>query len=277
MEGAFLDGAYMLRATLFRAHLEQAILGSAHLEQALLHGAHLEGARIRGTYFDAGTNLSHVHVYDETYGPAFIGEVRWQGVNVAAVDWSQLSILSEERVALWRKMPDGKRKSPDRRVDEFEEAVRAYRQLAIVLRSQGLNEDADRFAYRANVLQRQVLRLQGRFLRYIGSLLLGLVAGYGYRPVRSVITYVLVTTAFAAAYFSITNFNLVPFLPTHSVRLAWYEALVLSVSSFHGRGFFPATLALGDPLAILAAIEAIVGLLIEITFIATFTQRFFAR
>ncbi len=31
----------------------------------------------------------------------------------------------------------------------------------------------------------------------------------------------------------------------------------------------------GDPVAILAAIEAIIGLLIEISFIATFTQRFF--
>jgi hypothetical protein len=33
----------------------------------------------------------------------------------------------------------------------------------------------------------------------------------------------------------------------------------------------------GDTLARLAAGEAIIGLLIEITFIATFTQRFFAR
>jgi hypothetical protein len=34
---------------------------------------------------------------------------------------------------------------------------------------------------------------------------------------------------------------------------------------------------LGDNLARIAAVEAILGLLIEITFIATFTQRFFAR
>jgi hypothetical protein len=50
------------------------------------------------------------------------------------------------------------------------------------------------------------------------------------------------------------------------------------VTSFHGRGFFPGGgLALDDPITILAAIEAILGLFIEITFIATFTQRFFAR
>jgi hypothetical protein len=52
---------------------------------------------------------------------------------------------------------------------------------------------------------------------------------------------------------------------------------VLSISSFHGRGFFQPVQSLGDPVAIIAAVEAIVGLLIEISFIATFTQRFFGR
>jgi hypothetical protein len=52
---------------------------------------------------------------------------------------------------------------------------------------------------------------------------------------------------------------------------------VLSISSFHGREFFTTGISLGDNLARLAAGEAIVGLLIEITFIATFTQRVFAR
>jgi hypothetical protein len=36
-------------------------------------------------------------------------------------------------------------------------------------------------------------------------------------------------------------------------------------------------LSLGDSIAVISAVEAIIGPLIEITFIATFTQRFFAR
>jgi hypothetical protein len=52
---------------------------------------------------------------------------------------------------------------------------------------------------------------------------------------------------------------------------------VLSISRFHGRGFFVSSISLGDNLARIAAGEAIIGLLIEIIFIATFTQRFFAR
>ena len=63
----------------------------------------------------------------------------------------------------------------------------------------------------------------------------------------------------------------------HSQALSWNEALVVSLTAFHGRGFFATAFQPGDPQAALAALEAIIGLLIEITFIATFTQRFFAR
>ena len=63
--------------------------------------------------------------------------------------------------------------------------------------------------------------------------------------------------------------------PSTFAPLAWYEALILSVSSFHGRGFFQPVQSLGDPIAALAAIEAVIGLVIEISLIATFTQRFF--
>ena len=61
------------------------------------------------------------------------------------------------------------------------------------------------------------------------------------------------------------------------LRRCLAEALVLSVSSFHGRGFFLQSMTLSDPFARLAAAEAVLGLLIEISFIATFTQRFFGR
>ncbi len=58
------------------------------------------------------------------------------------------------------------------------------------------------------------------------------------------------------------------------------DALVFSLTSFHGRGFFPGLgneTSLHNPLVMLAAIEAVVGLFIEISFIATFTQRFFGK
>jgi hypothetical protein len=41
---------------------------------------------------------------------------------------------------------------------------------------------------------------------------------------------------------------------------------VLSINAFHGRSFFQPVQSLGDPVAILAAAEAIIGLLITISF-----------
>jgi hypothetical protein len=60
-------------------------------------------------------------------------------------------------------------------------------------------------------------------------------------------------------------------------HLAWNEAIVIRMTAFHGRGFFPEEFKPGDPQALVAAIEALVGLLIEVTFIATLTQRLFGK
>src|SRR5713226_3956820 len=60
-------------------------------------------------------------------------------------------------------------------------------------------------------------------------------------------------------------------------HLAWYEAIVVSMTAFHGRGFSPSAFSPGDPLSIASAIEAFVGLIIEVTFIATLTRRFFGQ
>jgi hypothetical protein len=90
-----------------------------------------------------------------------------------------------------------------------------------------------------------------------------------YKPWRSFVAYLLVITTFAIAYF----------IMGHSVGpvLSPLSSFVFSMTSFHGRGFFPGGIGLDDPLTVLAAIEAFVGLLIEVTFIATLTQRFFGK
>jgi hypothetical protein len=167
--------------------------------------------------------------------------------------------------------------------------VRAYRQLAAQLRAQGMSEVADRFLLRSQICQRRVLlrqplqawrrpwRLPGAVGRYLGSWVLALLAGYGYRPGRTILWYLVVIASFAFLYMQATT-GWIPFglpAPSALAPLPWYEALILSVSSFHGRGFFQPLQSLGDPVAALAATEAVIGLFIEISFIATFTQRYF--
>jgi len=152
----------------------------------------------------------------------------------------------------------------------YQTAVRANRQLAVVLQTQGMNEDASRFAYRAQRLQRIVQWRQGRYGQFLFSLFLDLLAGYGYKPVRSFIAYICVILGFATAYYLLG--------PTVHLPLTPLEAIVFSMTSFHGRGFSPSqSITLSNPLTVLAALEAFVGLTIEVTFIATLTQRLFGK
>jgi len=158
-------------------------------------------------------------------------------------------------------------------LERFQAAVRANRQLAVVLRAQGLNEAADRFAYRAHVLQRRVLWRSGArsYGSYFFSCFLDVLAGYGYKPGRTVIAYISTILSFAIIYFSLG------LLAGYRASISPLYAFIISIISFHGRGFFPSGFLPTLPMAVFAACEAIIGLTIEISFIATFTQRYFGK
>ena len=268
LERAFLKQAHLEGAFLNDAHLEGAILARAFLVGADLSNAHLQGADFSGAHLE-GADIENVTLCNKKHGAPRLADVRWENINVTVVPWSQMKILGDEQKAREKKH-DGKVKDRDTRLEEYEVAVRANRQLTVVLQTQGLNEDAARFAYRAQKLQRSVLWYQKKFGQYLFSLFLSLTSGYGYRLWRSFATYLFVIVGFATAYYLLGTTIKLPLSPL--------EAIVFSVTSFHGRGFSPGeNIGLSNPLTILAAIEAFVGLIIEVTFIATLTQRFFGK
>jgi len=260
---AQLEGADLSEAQLEGADLSGAQLKGAHLSEAQLGGADLSGAQLKRAI------LRNVILGDQQRIGPRLADLQWGETNLAVVDWSQVAALGDEHQARQKKTPGGKKKGQAERVSEYQAAVRANRQLAVALQAQGLHEEAARFAYRAQRLQRIVLRRQRKVVAYLFSGVLDLLAGYGYRPGRSVIAYLVIIVGFMGLYLLNAHFV--------TPHLRWDEALVLSVSSFHGRGFFSQEISVGDTYARLAAAEAVVGLLIEISFIATFTQRFFGK
>ena len=279
LEEANLSRAQLEGAVLTRAHLEAAVvrevsmsevnLFHARLQGATLTRSRMDGADLRFAFLDNATYLRGIILTADTTGPCWLAGVRWGEADLSLVNWFQLSELADER---WAKQPrnsKGERKTNALRVEDYQIALRANRKLATVLGDQGLNDESDHFAYRAQTLQRQVLRHSGwrKFGRYLFSWFLDGLAGYGYRPGRTALWYLALVLSFAVAYWLLGP------LEGHPFR--WDGALVFSVTSFHGRGFFPGGLALEDGVTKLAALEAVVGLLIEISFIATFTQRFF--
>jgi hypothetical protein len=251
------------------------------------------GTDLRFAFFDSATNLERVEFGEEESGLVWIADVQWGGVNLSMVDWTRVNMVGDEYMACQAVTRAGETKERRKLLEDYRAAVRANRQLANAMRAQGMNEEAVPFAYRAQVLQRKVLwrqmlwgqveslqpamqpagawqrgkellwRIQ-KFGASIFSWFLDVLAGYGYKPGRSLLVYLLVIAAFALCYYGLG-------------QLAPREAFIFSVTSFHGRGFLPGPFALSSPITALAALEAIIGLFIEISFIATFTQRFFGR
>jgi hypothetical protein len=260
-----------------KANLSEANFAEANLCDASLREANLSGSRLCKANL-SGADLMRVKLDDDvdlnkaTFSTTTLRDIRWNGVDLTQVRWGVLSRLGDDT--------DSSATSEDK--------TRANMQLATRLREQSISYHANRFAYRAQVWHRRVLRERGGFMSYLGSLFLDLLAGYGYKPARTLIAYLLVIGSFTLimrfgvvdASCSITGVTSSGSLnasctPTHNLALR--EAFVFSLTSFHGRGFFPGGLGLDSPITFAAAIEAVIGLIIEVSFIATFTQRFFGR
>ena len=127
------------------------------------------------------------------------------------VDWQQAPVIGDETEARNANDSQGKKNSAYLRLVYYQRAARAYRQLAVALRSQGLNEAADRYAYRGHLMQREVLWRQAiapqkqhpvsliyrlrSFLAFWWSNVLWALAGYGYYPTFSVVAYLVIIEA----------------------------------------------------------------------------------
>ncbi|HEV8193450.1 MAG TPA: hypothetical protein VGP82_18460 [Ktedonobacterales bacterium] len=159
-----------------------------------------------------------------------------------------------------------------RTANDIENVVWANRQVAVLLRAQGLNEQGDRFAYRAQVCQRAVLRKQRKLGGYLFSLLLAALAGYGYRLGRIVVAYALIFGVLAAASLASDEVSgQAPLTVPHA-----FDALQISLNAVHGRVVF-AQFHLDTLHSWLATAEAIVGIGIEGVFVAMLIQHFFGR
>ena len=250
--------------------MEDRDLYKAHLEGTLLKRSFLGGASLRCAFLDVGTDFDDVKLEDERLGCVWLADIHWGGANYSRAGWAKIKMLGDEIEARRSTRWDGKEKNDYEILNFYHWAVRANRQVTAALQAQGLNEEAARFAYRAQVLQRKVAWIEKKTSQFLFLVFLGLFAGYGYKLWRSFVTYILVIGLFALTYFLMG--------PKAGVSLSPLESVVFSMTSFHGRGFFPGgDIRLSNPIVVLAAIEAFVGLVVEVTVIATLSHRIFKK
>lgn len=258
LRSADLSYATLTDTYLQEAHLEGADLTNAHLEGADFSKAYLEGADLRSAWLDSKTVLSKATLDTTTR----LGDIQWSGVgavNLTQIDWEQVPSLGDEH---------GVGRHTDASVHEA--AVRAYRQLAAQLRAQGVSEVADRFAYRAQVCQRGVFRRKHQWAGWVLQTLLAVLAGYGFRLWRIFAAYLFVLTIFAALYFVLG----LPKTQDVSTLNRAGDAFLVSLTAIHGRVFLE-QLGQYSAQAWVAAVESVVGIVIEGVFVAMLIQRFF--
>lgn len=256
---ADLTQAILRDADLSGADLTAAVLEQARLENADLSGAHMQGANLAGAHLDRA-NLSQVDLTGvsidtvEALKPAILDP----GTRLGAVSWGGVTAKS------YRQVQDR-----DKKLRAYRDVGQVNHDIAEMLRNKGLLAEASSYHLEQEKMRRRILRATGNYPGWVFSWLLNLISGYGERLGRTVLTYLAVVGSFAAAYFITINV-----LHAQASTLEWYQALALSLSSFHGRGFISPSVSLGDPLATIAAIEAVTGLFIELIFIASFSRRF---
>lgn len=157
----------MKDAYLRRTHLQGARFRCADLVKANLRGTHLEGADLNGVQL-RNAQLAYIKLADEKQVGPRLADAHWDDTNLAVVEWSQIEVLGDEYEARQRYR-NGEVKDKATQLRHYERAVRANRQLAVAFENLGLNEEAARFAYRAQKLQRVVLRRQKKFGQYVFS------------------------------------------------------------------------------------------------------------
>jgi hypothetical protein len=126
-----------------------------------------------------------------------------------------------------------------------------------------------------------VLRQQGKWVQRRFWQALNLTAGYGYKPIRLVYCYLgMLALSTGVLFWQSLVVTPQPLLPGGPPPQQWYElfgeAFVASLTALHGRRFFQGQLQSGLQSA-MVAIDAVAGLLIEASFVATFIQRVFGE
>ncbi len=259
---ANLNGTDLETANLEDTNLASASLKKANLNEAILKRTNLEAVSLDGAYLDK------VILGDEKcVGPQIV-DVEWGNVNHTLIPWSQVKMLGDEHYAR-QKVQDKNVRDKFTCLEKYVKAVRANRQIAVALEHQGLSEDAVRFAYRACILQRKVYWKKRVFGKWFGSLILALLAGYGYRVWRIILAYLFVIIVCAVAYFVLGMY--------YEPHLSFLEAVLTSITAFHGRVFSEPFLHSNEPQLWVTAFEAVAGLVVEGMFIAMLTQKFFGK
>ena len=222
--GTNLWGANLEGIRGHRIDLRAACLAHTYMEKAQLRYANLAGTDLHGSQLKE-VDLEDAILCDPKGITPRLADITWGGTKLSNLDWSNMRQLGDDSYA--RKLTHQGGVSKKETMKAYREAMRASLQVSVMLEQQGLGDEAVRLRYRSKVLHRRLLWLQHAWKQWLGSLLLALIAGYGYRLWRIFMVYGINICFWALLY------------KVLSLRMSLVDAMLLSVT---GRGLTDAQL-----------------------------------
>ena len=216
-ENLDLVEANLQRANLEHTNLQEANLRGANLQEANLRHTNLQGAGLWDTNLQRA-NLEHTNLQEANLRGANLQEANLRGANLqeanlfkANLQGARLFKVKFDNSSLWEAKLDDivineisgdKWKNSLAKLMTYEEASQIYRNLKNYFRNEGIYERSGHYYYREKVVQRKIYRGENKG-KYLGSLLLELLCGYGEKPGRIIYSALAIIIVAAILYYGV--------------------------------------------------------------------------
>ena len=297
-QGSDLAGANLKKVSLSKATIEKARLSGADLSQSDLSGTHLFDCNLNGADL-IGANLSdcdvtHCSMKRADLAKASIVNSRLWNSDLTKANLSEADLSGSDmwntklfKAKLWHAVFSGarsiNRKSFSRGEKVFNKicvdesgavsAEESYRDIKQYFISNGMYNDASWASFKEKTMERLALKKKGDW-RYIPSLVMSGLCGYGEKPHRIILSAFLAILTFAALY---NTFNTVVFSADNAYSLRWFDYLYYSTITFTTVGYGDFVPKAHIAARLLAAAEAFFGVFLTGLFIFTLARKYSAR
>lgn len=274
-------------------NLKKVNLSQLDLSGARLFDAKLEGADLVGTNLSSADithcDMRHADLTQANLAGARLWNTDLTGASLTECDLSGADLWNAKlfNVKLWHATLAGAKaisrktfSGGERFVDHTNinesgalAAEESYRNLKQYFISNGMYNDASWASFKEKIMERMILK-KNRDLRYLPSLTMGTLCGYGEKPYRIVLSAALTICLFALAYLFL---NAIQSTVNQNEVLHWGDCLYYSAITFTTVGYGDLIPKPHTTFRLLAAFEAFMGVFLTGLFIFTLARKYSAR
>lgn len=296
--GSDLTGSNLKKVVLRKCSIDKAILKRVNLSQADISSSHLFDVNFQGADFIganlSGCDLTHCDLRAADLAKADLrGSRLWntdlRDANLSECDLSGADLWNAKlfNVRLWHGFLSGAKSISmesflgsraflkNYRINETGAAAaeEAYRDIKQYFLFNGRYNDASWASFKEKSMERIMLR-RNRDLRYIPSLLMNILCGYGEKPYRIIVSSAVTILAFAVFYFAL---NAIQYSIASGYLPTLMDYLYYSVITFTTVGYGDFIPKAAPLFRMAAALESFIGVFLTGLFIFTLARKYSAR